>query len=74
VRGFVNTSYPQKQPLEGKADNLPAALAPEKFKLVIPEKKTNLLQVLANLHDVEFLQTVHRTNIRGPNPIFKRHA
>jgi len=48
--------------LEGQADNLPAALAPEKLVKIIPEKESDLFRVLANPYDIELFQTIHQTN------------
>jgi hypothetical protein len=46
---------------------LSAALAPEKLELIVPEKKTNFLQVLADLDSFEFVQIFHRTPDMGSN-------
>gem|GEM_PF-2945523 len=43
-----------------------AALAPEKFELVIPEKKTTLPQVPTYLGSVEFLQSIRQTHLFIP--------
>jgi len=44
---------------------LSAALAPEEFELVIPEKKTNFPQVSTYLDNVEFLQSIRQTHLCG---------
>ncbi len=51
-----------------------AALAPEEFELVIPEKKTTFPQVITDLNDMEFLQSVHQAHLWGSFGIFRRHA
>lgn len=46
--------------LEGQANDLPAALTPQKLIPFVPEKKTNLPQVLANLDNIKFLHKYHQ--------------
>jgi hypothetical protein len=45
---------------------LSAALAPEEFELVIPEKKTNFPQVPTYLGNVEFVQSIRQTHLFIP--------
>jgi hypothetical protein len=45
--------------LEGQAYDLPAALAPEKFIEIVPEKKTNFPRVSTNLKFSKLLQPNH---------------
>ncbi len=40
------------------------SLTPEEFELVVPEKKSNTLQVPANLNDLEIFRIIHLTNNR----------
>jgi hypothetical protein len=42
---------------------LSAALAPEEFELVVPEKKTNFPQVSAYLGNAEFFQSIRQTHL-----------
>jgi hypothetical protein len=60
--------------LEGQADDLPASLTPEKLVKIIPEKKTNLSRVFANLYDIELFQTIHQPTSTAPLTIFWRHV
>jgi hypothetical protein len=41
---------------------LPAALAPEEFELLVPEKKANFPHVPTYLHDIQLIQTVRQAH------------
>ncbi len=48
--------------LEGQANDLPAAFAPEELESIVPEEKTNSLQVRANPHHIAILHIIHLAN------------
>ncbi len=71
TRAALSNTSSFKRKSEGKADNLSAALASEKFVVLISEEIAYSSQVLASLQYA--FQFYHQCLYRPANSIFKRH-